>query len=355
LLLAQGADPNRKSRKGESALDWARKYRNPEILSLLGLPKNPPAEQAVTARAGVNVRQAIERSVNLLQRTSREFQTRGGCPACHAQHHTAMAVAAARRAGAKVDWALEQAEARTVAAVRGTLEQPLFQVVDPPPGTDGHVFSLLQLQAAGLPPRLATDSLLFHLVAMQRKEGDWPNYGVIRPPFEDGSFTITAKAVRVLRDNPLPGRKAEFQARTARAAEWLAKASPVSTEDRTMQLLGVRWAGGKVPETRIAELLALQRSNGGWGQTEHLPADAYATGEVLYTLRELGFPTSQPQWRRGLEFLLNTQSADGSWHVRTRAAAFQPYFESGFPYGDDQWISQSGTAWAVMALSAAVQ
>ena len=31
----------------------------------------------------------------------------------------------------------------------------------------------------------------------------------------------------------------------------------------------------------------------------------------------------------------------------------QPYFESGFPYGHDQWISQSGTAWATLALSVA--
>jgi hypothetical protein len=29
----------------------------------------------------------------------------------------------------------------------------------------------------------------------------------------------------------------------------------------------------------------------------------------------------------------------------------QPYFESGFPYGHDQWISQAGTAWAAMALT----
>jgi hypothetical protein len=29
----------------------------------------------------------------------------------------------------------------------------------------------------------------------------------------------------------------------------------------------------------------------------------------------------------------------------------QPYFESGFPYEHDQWISASATAWASMALS----
>jgi len=29
----------------------------------------------------------------------------------------------------------------------------------------------------------------------------------------------------------------------------------------------------------------------------------------------------------------------------------QPYFDSGFPYEHDQWISAAGTAWASMALS----
>jgi hypothetical protein len=29
----------------------------------------------------------------------------------------------------------------------------------------------------------------------------------------------------------------------------------------------------------------------------------------------------------------------------------QPYFQSGFPYEHDQWISATGTAWAAMALT----
>jgi hypothetical protein len=36
--------------------------------------------------------------------------------------------------------------------------------------------------------------------------------------------------------------------------------------------------------------------------------------------------------------------------VATRAMPIQPYFESGFPYGREQWISYSATAWADMAL-----
>ena len=55
-------------------------------------------------------------------------------------------------------------------------------------------------------------------------------------------------------------------------------------------------------------------------------------------------------YRRGVDYLMRKQEADGSWHVRTRAFGFQPYFESGFPHGHDQWISMAATAWSAMAL-----
>jgi hypothetical protein len=42
---------------------------------------------------------------------------------------------------------------------------------------------------------------------------------------------------------------------------------------------------------------------------------------------------------------------DGTWHVRSRAIGFQPYFETGFPHRRDQFISAAATAWAVMALT----
>jgi len=120
-----------------------------------------------------------------------------------------------------------------------------------------------------------------------------------------------------------------------------------------MQLLGLVWAGAKRPlrETRIRELKSLQRPDGGWGQTPNLLSDAYATGQVLYALHELGEPAADSVIQRGIAFLLRAQAEDGTWYVKSRAMKIQPYFESGFPYGDDQWISQSGTAWAAMALA----
>ena len=54
-------------------------------------------------------------------------------------------------------------------------------------------------------------------------------------------------------------------------------------------------------------------------------------------------PASDPALRRGIDFLLRTQLADGTWHVRTRAHPFQPPMDSGFPHGRDGWISAAGT------------
>jgi hypothetical protein len=76
----------------------------------------------------------------------------------------------------------------------------------------------------------------------------------------------------------------------------------------------------------------------------------------LTALCESGaLPVTDAAYERGVEYLLATQLEDGSWHVRTRAIAFQPYFESGFPHGHDQWISAAATNWATMALIPAAE
>jgi hypothetical protein len=62
-----------------------------------------------------------------------------------------------------------------------------------------------------------------------------------------------------------------------------------------------------------------------------------------------------PAYQKGVTFLLSTQHADGSWYVRSRAPKFQPFFESGFPYGHDQWISTMATGWAAAALTLALE
>ena len=82
-----------------------------------------------------------------------------------------------------------------------------------------------------------------------------------------------------------------------------------------------------------------------------MASDAYATGQALASLHQSGaVAAADPAYQRGVKYLLSTQLEDGSWHMRSRSIPFQPYFESGFPHGPDQWISAAATNWAVMAL-----
>ena len=84
-----------------------------------------------------------------------------------------------------------------------------------------------------------------------------------------------------------------------------------------------------------------------------MDANAYSTGKALVALQTAGFSVSDPAYQRGVQFLMNNQMEDGSWYVKTRAGALQPYFDNGFPYAFDQWISAAATSWATMALTLA--
>jgi hypothetical protein len=74
----------------------------------------------------------------------------------------------------------------------------------------------------------------------------------------------------------------------------------------------------------------------------------------LYALAVGGVSASDPAYQRGLKFLLGTQAPDGSWRVTSRSPKIQVYFNSGFPYAGNQWISAWATGWAAMALARSI-
>ncbi len=357
LLRSKGADLTTKSKRAETVIDWANKFHNPEVLEALGMSATAEAKDVsvrpVIEASKLGVKAAVEKSVVLLQRTNSKFVATGGCVGCHAQNLTGMAVKVASMNGAEIDAKLDAEMARSVLLLQGGIEQTLMQLVDPPPAQLGMEYSVLQFGATGVPPSRAVDSFVRYIAAAQRREGNWPYTGIPRPPIEDGDFFLTAMGIRCLQLYNVPGRNTEFKDRIHRAGTWLNKAQPRSTEDRVMQLLGLRWAGIPVEE-REHELLALQREDGGWAQTPWLSSDGYATGQVLYALHEAGMPASDKVYGRGVQYLLRNQQDDGSWHVSSRAPKFQPYFQSGFPYDDDQWISSAATAWAAMGMAYAI-
>jgi hypothetical protein len=202
-----------------------------------------------------------------------------------------------------------------------------------------------------------TDAGVRYIKSMQTPAGNWETIESRRPPMAAGAFQTAALAAYALRTYGPPAEKADTEKVLARAARWMETAPPATTYDRVFQLMGLAWSNASPAAITSAAkaLAAAQRSDGGWSQLDSLGSDAFATGQALYALNASGqMRATDPAYVKGVKYLVSTQAADGSWFVRSRSIWLQPYFDSGFPYGTDQWISAAATSWASMALSLSV-
>jgi squalene cyclase len=217
-------------------------------------------------------------------------------------------------------------------------------------------YILIGLDAEHYQPDLNTDAAVMYLKSHQSPDGQWVYpAGDSRPPICSDYIGQTAISMRALQLYAPKTDKAAYDQSIQLAAAWMAKAESTNNDDRSYRLLGLAWAGKDKDATRKAmrELLAKQRPDGGWSDLDSMESSAYATGKSLFALQTAELPASDAAYQRAVKFLLSTQQEDGSWYVKTRALAFQPYFDAGFPHGFDQWISAAGTSWATVALSQA--
>jgi len=176
-----------------------------------------------------------------------------------------------------------------------------------------------------------------------------------RPPLCADTLGQTVLSMRGLQLYAPRVDKAAYAKSIQLAATWIGESQPRTHYDLAWRLQGLVW-GGKSKDALLKarrDLLAVQRSDGGWSDIASMESSAYTTGLAMIALQSSGLPVSDPAYQRGVQYLLNTQLEDGSWHVRTRAAGFQPYFDNGFPHGVDQWISAAGTGLATIALTLA--
>jgi len=358
MLLADKADTQLKTREKETVSDWAAKYSDAAIMDALGnVPKSGKASTDVSSVPPSqlpDLHTAVQRSVSLLERTNTQFFAKAACFACHEQPATSFAVGAARAKGITID---PKAAADRWTQMTAGLNESQLEGAAPLGAADNNLYLAEGLVRSGYVPDHKTDVLAANLAAYQGGDGGWHLPGYARSPLQDNDFSRTAMAIHALKTYGPPGRAAEMKERIERGKQWLLHANPITTEDYVMRLSGVAAAGAPASELRkLAEpILAKQRPDGGFAQREGFASDAYATGMVLWTLANTGvLQPGQDAYRKGVKFLLATQAADGSWHVSSRATKFQIYFESGFPYGQDQWISTMATGWASAALSLAI-
>ena len=267
-----------------------------------------------------------------------------------------MAVAAARANGYTVNETTAKTQSRVVGAYLDSWRARTLQNHFIAGAQDTISYLLFGLAVEHYPPDAATDAQAIWLKRRQSPDGRWP-IQTIRPPIESNDIEVTAVSLRALQAFAPPAQRADYAGAVDRAREWLTTAKATSTEERAFRLLGLSWANAPKDVVRQAahDLLATQRADGGWAQLDDRQlTDAYATGEALVALRESGaVDATHPAYRKGVEFLLRTQIADGSWFVESRAVPIQAAFASGFPYGPHQWVSAAATGWAVTALALA--
>ena len=356
-LLASGVDVNAKDEAGRTALDWAlTRGETPasELLRRAGGQASPPAPAPSRTAAPYQPKEAVARAIARLQPAGPAFSSRTRCNSCHNQSLPAIAVAAARAGVVAVDESLathpfdvtqQNWRGRRETVLLGDTNQAGFQ------GNVEH--GLLDMAETGAEATPVTEAMVLGLATRQAPDGSWPRGPEIRPPLSVGVVASTALALRGIGRFSPPGRRAEMDLRVSHAADFLRRATPADTQEQAYKLLGLLWAGAapvEVARQREA-LVALQRADGGWAQLPSMSSDAYATGQALFALHAAGMTANEPVYRKGVDYLLRTQLEDGTWFGRTRAFGFQPYFETGFPYGRSQFISTAATSWAATALA----
>ena len=327
----------------------------PILFLLLGtaLAAAQPAAAAPSADA---LRQSIARSVSLLEKAQAKFERQATCASCHTQLAPIAAAMAMREKGLAVnDAVLKRQVAMGAEVVRARHDYSLNQGV----AAGGHAVTgpiLVGLAEAHYPADENTDAAVAYLLAKQSPDGGWPMVAV-RSPHGETAYEVSAPAVRAIDAYAPPVLRKQADAAIAKARAWMIATPAGSGNDAMAQRLqGLVWA--KAPAAEIARarnlLVAAQQPDGGWAQKPGMASDAYATAGNLIALHGGGMKPSDPVYQKGLDYLLGTQAADGSWYVKAHALPIQPPIDSGFPYGPDQWISTWATAYAVEAMAYAL-
>jgi squalene-hopene/tetraprenyl-beta-curcumene cyclase len=210
--------------------------------------------------------------------------------------------------------------------------------------------------------RPLTRQALAKMWELQRADGAWDWNKHLLPPQEyDDYYGAVFAAVGV---GHAPDGYAQSDAAKeglARLRGYLRQNAPPNLHHTTMLLwASARLDGLLTPAERqqtIKDLLALQRDDGGWclpslgdwkrhngkANDRKAPSDGYATGLVVYVLRQAGVARDDPALQKGVKWLTTNQRESGRWFTRSVNADRAHY------------ITAAGTAYAVMALQACAE
>ena len=158
------------------------------------------------------------------------------------------------------------------------------------------------------------------VIKKQQSDGSW-EFFLSRPPMNESQATDVAWMLMALQEGMKKQPSDSYRTAIEKGVAWLDGAEPNNRQAKVLKLL-VEIRAGEAREkirSRVDEILALQRPDGGWSQLAEIESDAFATGQVLYVLAEAGLTAGRPEVRRAIDFLVGTQKPDGSWPMKSRA------------------------------------
>ena len=312
----------------------------------------PSAAEEIAAQAAA----ARKRGLPIVHKAVANYPEHRKCFACHHQTLPMLAILAGPGSHTAEDLATVNAAAElTSKSFGGQVE-----FLNKGEGIGGRAltvgYGLWALKLAQWKPDLTTTAMAAYLLKTQEEDGHWDVH-VSRPPMEDSLETSTALALAGLLAYASPEQQEAAAAAIAKAKKWIAGRARTSQEDRVSKLWALHLLSAGCEEVNAARQIVLgaQRDDGGWAQLDEMQSDAYATGHTLYVLGITGLPAASPAFQRGMEYLLRTQTADGSWFVKSRSKPIQLYFDNGDPHGKDQFISTPATCWSLAALATSCQ
>lgn len=299
------------------------------------------------------IQKAVTNGLSALALGTEGFEKKKSCFTCHNQTLPMLAQVTARKHGFSIREKLLKEQTRfTHEAFLDRLD-PLKKGT----GIGGRSmtvgYGLWALDLVDWERDETTGAMVTYLLKTQKKDGSY-FYSANRAPLEDSPATSATIAAYFMQQFAPPDRRKETKESIDRSRKWLLEFKPTRQEDLNSRLWGLHELNGPEEEIEKARQAVLdrQQEDGGWAQLPKMASDSYATGQALWMLQETGTSPSSEAYQRGVTYLLKTQRENGSWFVATRSKPIQTHFESGFPYGKDQFIAICGTSWAVAALAA---
>jgi len=325
-------------------------------------PAETPA--AIPPATTQQIQQAVDRAIPYLKAESASWLNTRKCAACHHAPMPLWALSEADRQGYAID---KKFLVETFDSLLGSKDKLQASKIfpnpaDPPdPRPQGRGLNMglpfLAVAARSMPSLAEGQKQSLKLIAdeivkKQQADGSWEFFaGLRRPPINESQITDAAWIIMALEGEMGPDAPEPQRAALAKALAWLdaEKHSDLHQEKVLKLLLAIR--GAKPRETMqplIDELLKLQRADGGWSQTvPELLSDAFATGQTLYVLSFAGYTAERPEIKRAIDFLVATQTQDGSWPMISRSTP------DGSPGSSTLLtpITCTASSWATLGLS----